>query len=66
MSLPFIIVYCGEHKYVFYYTNGREDELIGQMIDFAMDDRHVFGWAEVRSIMKHFGLLQSGPPKQQF
>jgi len=58
MSIPFIVVFCGNHKYIFYYKPGREDELIGQMIDYAMDSRHVFGWAEVRSIMKHFGLLR--------
>ena len=61
MTIPFIVVYCGSHKYVFYYKTGREDEVISQMIDYAMDERHVFGWAEVRSIMKHFGLLTQPP-----
>ena len=59
MNVPFIVVYCGPHKYIFYYSSGREDEVISQMIDYAMDDRHRFGWEEVRSIMKHFGLLQA-------
>ena len=58
MDLPFIIVFCGIHKYVFYFKSGQEDALISQMIDYAMDEQHSFGWGEVRSIMKHFGLTE--------
>ena len=64
MSVPFFVVFCDQHKYIFSYKPGREDELISQMIDYAMDCRHPFGWAEVRSILKHFGVASAeAPPK---
>ena len=57
MKLPCIVVFCGNEKYVFYYSKGSEDELVCQMIDYAMDKQHALGWAEVRSVMRHLELL---------
>jgi len=64
MKLPFIIVFCGNEKYVFYYTPGNEDELVCLMIDYAMNPRHALGWGEVRSVMRHLGLLKAAAPSQ--
>ncbi len=47
---PFIVVFCGRHRYCFVYTKGQEEELISTMIQYAADDRFNFGWAELRSI----------------
>jgi hypothetical protein len=47
---PFIVVFCGRHRYCFVYTKGQEEELISTMIQYATDDRFNFGWAELRSI----------------
>ena len=58
MKLPFIVIFCGNEKYIFYYSPGKEDELVCQMIDYAMDERHALGWADVRSVMRHFNLLK--------
>ena len=62
MKVPFIVVFCKGEKYLFYYKRGREDDLICTMIDYALDERMTFGWPEVRSIVRHFGLL--GPSKK--
>ena len=61
VKIPFIVVFCGDEKYLFYYTPGKEEDVVCAMIDYALDDRHKFGWPEVRSIVKHLGLLK---PKQ--
>ena len=60
MKIPFIVIFCGNEKYIFYYSPGKEDELVCRMIDYAMDDRHAMGWEEVRSVMHHFRLLKTG------
>jgi len=62
MKIPFIVVFCGNEKYIFYYSHGKEEELVCRMIDYAMDDKHALGWPEVRSVMRHFGLLKMAPP----
>lgn len=59
MKLPFIVIFCGNEKYIFYYSPGKEDELVCQMIVYAMDERHAMGWPEVRSVMRHFSLLKA-------
>lgn|GEM_PF-2734155 len=60
MRIPFIVVFCGNEKYIFYYSRGNEDELVCRMIDYAADKQHTLGWAEVRSVMRHFELLEAG------
>jgi len=60
VKIPFIVIFCGNEKYIFYYSPGKEDELVCRMIDYAMDDRHAMGWEEVRSVMHHFRLLKTG------
>jgi len=50
---PFILVFCGRHRYCFVYQKGKEEELISAMIQYAMDSRFNFGWAELRSITTH-------------
>jgi hypothetical protein len=50
---PFIVVFCGRHRYCFIYSKGREEQLISEMIQYAMDDRFNFGWSELRSITTH-------------
>ena len=57
MKLPFIVVSCGNEKYLFYYSPGNEDELICSMIDYAADSRHSLGYSEVLSVMRHLGLV---------
>ena len=47
---PFIVVFCGRHRYCFVYAKGQEEELISTMVRYAADDRFNFGWAELRSI----------------
>ena len=59
MKIPFIVIFCGNEKYIFYYSAGKEDELVCTMIDYAMDPRHAMTWTEVKSVMRHFGLLKS-------
>jgi len=59
MKIPFIVIFCGNEKYIFYYSPGKEDELVCKMIDYAMDERHAMTWSEVRSVMQHFGLLKT-------
>jgi hypothetical protein len=51
--LPFIVVFCGKHRYCFVYSKGNEEQLISEMIQYAMDERFNFGWAELRSITSH-------------
>lgn len=50
---PFIVLFCGNHRYCFIYEKGREEELISAMRDYARDDRFNFGWPEFKSIMMH-------------
>ncbi|MFO7899476.1 MAG: hypothetical protein R6V58_10515 [Planctomycetota bacterium] len=50
---PFILVFCGRHRYCFVYSKGNEEELISAMIEYAMDQRFNFGWSELRSITTH-------------
>ena len=50
---PFIVVFCGKHRYCFVYAKGKEEELISAMIQYAMDERFNFGWTELRSITTH-------------
>jgi len=57
MKLPFIVVSCGNEKYLFYYSPGNEDELICSMIGYAADSRHSLGYSEVLSVMRHLGLV---------
>jgi len=64
MKLPFIVVFCGNEKYIFYYSPGKEDDLVCKMIDYAMDERHTLGWTEVRSVMRHFGLLKNSQARE--
>ena len=50
---PFIVVFCGKHRYCFIYDKGKEEDVISAMIQYAMDDRFNFGWSELRSITNH-------------
>ena len=50
---PFIVVFCGRHRYCFLYAKGREEELLSTMIQYATDERFNFGWTELRSITAH-------------
>ena len=59
MKLPFVVVFCGNEKYVFYYSKESEDEMVCQMIDYALDKQHSLGWSEVRSVMRHLELLKT-------
>jgi len=59
MKIPFIVIFCGNEKYIFYYSPGKEDELVCTMIDYAIDPSHAMTWTEVKSVMRHFGLLKS-------
>ena len=56
---PFIIVVCKGERYIFCYEQGREDDLMAMLIDYALDETYNFGWAEVRSILRHLGLIGS-------
>ena len=58
---PFIVVFCGRHRYCFVYEKGKEEELISTMIEYAMDDRFNFGWAELRSITAHMQTQGAKP-----
>ena len=60
---PFILVFCGRHRYCFIYEKGKEEQLISTMIEYAMDDRFNFGWAELRSITTH--MQAQTAPKQE-
>jgi len=62
VRIPFIVVFCANEKYIFYYSRGNEDELVCRMIDYAMDTKHTLGWAEVRSVMRHLELLKTENP----
>jgi len=57
---PFIVVFCGKHRYCFVYAKGKEEELISAMIEYAMDDRFNFSWAELRSITGHMQEQKTG------
>ncbi len=59
---PFIIVFCGRHRYCFIYDKGKEEDLISAMIQYAMDDRFNFGWAELRSITAHMQTHETATP----
>jgi hypothetical protein len=65
---PFIVVFCGRHRYCFVYAKGQEEELISTMIEYATDDRFNFGWAELRSITGHMETqktsAQDSPPTE--
>jgi len=51
--MPFIVVFCGRHRYCFVYAKGQEEEVLATMIRYATDERFNFGWAELRSITRH-------------
>jgi len=55
---PFIVVFVGRHRYCFVYQKGREEELIQAMIEYAMDERFNFSWAELKSITSHMQAQQ--------
>ena len=61
---PFIVVFCGRHRYCFVYAKGKEEELVSTMIEYAMDDRYNFGWAELRSITTHMHTEKAGSAKK--
>ena len=61
---PFIVVFCGKHRYCFVYKKGKEEELISAMIQYAMDDRFNFGWPELRSITTHMQTQEAGSADQ--
>ena len=56
---PFIIVMCKGERYIFCYEQGKEDDLMALLIDYALDDQFSFGWPEVRSILRHLGFIGS-------
>jgi hypothetical protein len=58
--LPFIVVFCGKHRYCFVYSKGNEERLISEMIQYAMDERFNFGWSELRSITSHMQTQKTG------
>ncbi len=57
---PFIVVFVGKHRYCFIYAKGQEEALVSTMIEYAMDDRFNFGWAELRSITSHMQKEATG------
>ncbi len=59
---PFIVVFCGRHRYCFVYAKGQEADLISTMVEYATDDRYNFGWSELRSITKHMDTQKAGTP----
>ena len=55
---PFMVVFVGRHRYCFVYQKGREEELIQTMIEYAIDERYNFSWAELKSITSHMHAQQ--------
>ena len=62
-EMDFIILVKGEHRYIFLYELGREEEVQNKLMDCAESDECNLEWADVLCVIKEMQTAGNPAPK---